>query len=249
LAPPPPHSGADGCGSGGERGGADEHIAYTTWQTDYMTGVPGGHWAGKFLAVCDPDPPPTRPGLFREVLMQPLAGDRIIDANLAVAQANEGLRVHGLLNRDNYRAALQAGQPGIPVLVQRLDRLDSFYSIVPITEPTGAIPLVVAVNARTGIYLQSAVRNIGQGSVFALIERNAANRLVVGHAIQLPEPLGRLLVRPEAVCHYPTLVWKPCRESLSPFFPFHLFTVGNHPIYVRSDGAVFTALHDAYQGI
>jgi hypothetical protein len=249
AAPPPPHSGTDGCGSGANRGIADEHIAYTTWQADYMTGVPGGHWAGKFIAVCDPDPPPTRPGQFRQMLMRPLPGDRIIDANLAVARANEGLQVHGLLDRDSYRLAHQSGRPGTPVLVQRLDRLDNFYSIVPITEPGGTTPLVIAVDARTGVYLQSAVRSAAHGSVFVLNDRNAASQLVVGRSIQLTEPLGRLLVRPEAICYHPTLVWKPCRESLSPFFPFHLFTVGNHPIYVRSDGAVFTALHDSYQGI
>jgi hypothetical protein len=134
-APPPPHLGTDGCGSGANRGVADEHIAYTTWQTDYMTGVPGGHWAGKFIAVCDPDPPPSRPGRCREVLMPPLAGDRIIDPTVAVARANEGL-----LDRDSYRVALQSGRPGTPVLVQRLDRLDTFYSIVPITEPAGTTP-------------------------------------------------------------------------------------------------------------
>jgi len=36
------------------------------------------------------------------------------------------------------------------------------------------------------------------------------------------------------------LVWKPCMESLSPFFPFHMFTVGAHGIYVRTDGVIFT---------
>jgi len=176
------------------RGVADEHIAYTTWQTDYMTGDPGRHWAGKFIAVCDPDPPPTRPGRFREMLMPRLPGDRIIDPTVAVARANEGLQVHGLLDRDSYRAALQSGRPGTPILVQRLDRLDSFYSIVPITEPTGTTPLVIAVDARTGVYLQSAVRSAAQGNVFVLNDRNAASQLVIGRTLQLTEPLGRLLV-------------------------------------------------------
>jgi len=249
AAPPPPHSGADGCGNGGNRGVADEHIAYTTWQSDYMTGVPGGHWAGKFVAVCDPDPPPSRPGIFREILMRPLPGHRLITADVALARANEGLRVHGLLDLDTHKRALTGTQPGQPVLVQRLDRLDSFYFIVPFSEPAGTTALAVAVDARTGVYRQSIVRTAGQGTVLSLNDRQAASRVLVGRTIELPARLGRILVRPEAICHYPTLVWKPCLESLSPFYPFHQFTVGSHHIYVRNDGAVFTELHDNYRGI
>jgi hypothetical protein len=66
---------------------------------------------------------------------------------------------------------------------------------------------------------------------------------------ELEEPLGRLLVRPEAFCLYPTLVWKPCRESLSPFWPFHMFIIGDYRLYVRIDGAIFTRLHDDQRGI
>lgn len=72
---------------------------------------------------------------------------------------------------------------------------------------------------------------------------------LVGRRLDLPDRLGRILVRPEALCQYPLLVWKPCRESLSPYFPFHLFTAGDQHIYVRTDGAVFTRLHDTDRGI
>ena len=51
--PPPPHSVGDGCGTGGNRGVADEHITYQKWQDTYMTGVNFGHWNGQFVAVCD----------------------------------------------------------------------------------------------------------------------------------------------------------------------------------------------------
>ena len=62
LAPPPPHTdGTDGCGTGGSRGLANENISYSTWQSTYMTGIPGGYWGGKFVAVADPAPAPTLP--------------------------------------------------------------------------------------------------------------------------------------------------------------------------------------------
>ena len=61
-APPPMHSVNDGCGTGGDRGIANEHVTYATWQSTYMTGIPMGYWNGKFVAVCDPEPPPNRGG-------------------------------------------------------------------------------------------------------------------------------------------------------------------------------------------
>src|SRR5215472_10854924 len=167
VAPPPPHSVSDGCGTGGDRGVADEHIAYSTWQTDYMTGIPGGYWAGKFVGVCDPDPPPSRPGVFREILMQPLPGNQLIATDRAVARAEEGIKAYSLHDLDSFRASLNNVQAGRPVLVQRLDRLDSFYYIVPFTGTGGGTSAAVAVDARTGVYRQSVVRRSGQASVVA----------------------------------------------------------------------------------
>ncbi|MFP3559165.1 hypothetical protein SB861_52320 [Paraburkholderia sp. SIMBA_049] len=227
---------------------ADEHIAYTTWQTDYMTGVPGGLWAGKFVAVCDPDPPPSRPGRH-EVLMSPLSGERIIDRDLVVDRVREGFQAYGLLGKNVFSDALQTSQAGDPILVHRLDRHDTFYYITPFFREDRTLSLMVAVDARTGIYLQSIVGDDLNDRSFMLHNREAAAQQVIGQTIQLPEPLGRIIIRPEAVCQHPTLVWKPCRESLSPFFPFHLFTVGHYGIYVRADGAVFSHLRSDYRGI
>ena len=60
---------------------------------------------------------------------------------------------------------------------------------------------------------------------------------------------GRLTVRREAYCLYPTLVWRPCRESLSPFVPFHMVTAGSHRVYVRLDGRIFAGLRLYNPGI
>ncbi|MFM0632786.1 C39 family peptidase [Paraburkholderia xenovorans] len=249
LASPPPHSATDGCGGGGTRGIADEHISYVAWQSSYMTGVPAGHWAGKFVAICDPDPPPSRPGRPPEMMMKPLSGERIIDSALAVQQAEEGLKVYGLLNKESFRKAAQGASAGKPVLVQRLDRPDSFYYITPFSRPDGTVPLLVANDARTGIYLQSAAGHDMLQGMSLMLDTKAASGLIVGRKIELPERLGRIMVRAEGMSQHPALVWKPCRESMSPLMPFHLFTVGEHRVYVRIDGAIFTSLHDNGCGI
>jgi hypothetical protein len=80
-----------------------------------------------------------------------------------------------LLQRDNYARAVKVCQATEPLLVQRLDLSDTFYYIVPYVQSGGAISLVVAVDARTGVYRQSAVRSAGQGSIVTFNDRQVAN--------------------------------------------------------------------------
>ena len=98
LAPPPPHSATDGCGSGCNRGLANEHIAYATWRSTYMTGVPGGHWNGKFVAVCGPEPPAERGGPVRIANERRGRGDLLAHQALT-RSATDGLKAYGLLKR------------------------------------------------------------------------------------------------------------------------------------------------------
>jgi hypothetical protein len=247
LAPPPPHSGADGCGGGGDRGIVDEHVSYTAWHDTYMTGVPGGYWAGQYLAVCDPEPLPPRVGTAAFTGKR-IQSDRLIAGRQAVDLSLDGLKQYGLTELENYKAVLGRAKLGNAVLVQRLDHPDKYYYVVPASEGD-TNPLAVVLDGRTGEYLQSAVQRGGRGNVFHTIDTKAVRERVVGRTLQLPGLLGRFTVRPEAFCQYPVLVWKPCRESLSPLYPFHLFTSGAYHVYVRVDGAIFTELHDTDRGI
>ena len=47
---------------------------------------------------------------------------------------------------------------------------------------------------------------------------------------------------------YPTLVWRPCQESRSPYYPFHQIAVGGVTIYVGYDGRVYPTLHNMGRG-
>lgn len=249
--PPPPHSAGDGCGTGGTHGIADEHVSYSAWQSSYMTGVPGGYWQGKYIAVCDPEPPADRVG------QQPspphrMDGERLLTSKEAMSRALDGLKSFGLLERDSWKKSLANTSPRQPILVQRLDRLDSFYYIVPMTNKTGkATPVLVSVDGRYGDYQQAISLSDRGADLLADLDfdSRSATKRVLGERIELGNTLGQLVFRAGAYCVYPTLVWKPCRESLSPFYPFHMITVGDHRIYVRVDGQVFTELHDKDRGI
>jgi hypothetical protein len=246
LAPPPPHTAGDGCGTGGNRGLANEHVTYAAWQSTYMTGVPGGYWAGKFVAVCDPEPPAQRGGPMRRPQERRGKGE-LLTPSMTRELAVAGLRDYGLLERKEWSAALRSAKPQPGVLVQRLDRLDSYYALVPFDTNRGTVAYA-AVDARWGDYLQAVLLPRPQ-SPKSRLTLEQAFKSVLGKRIELGERQGRLLVRKEAVCMYPHLVWRPCLESLSPYYPFYMFVVGRHRIYVRIDGAVFTALTLDVKGI
>jgi hypothetical protein len=110
------------------------------------------------------------------------------------------------------------------------------------------VPLAIIVDGRTGVYDESIVSASGTEAVLSLSRPEDAEKKLIGQDIQLPGLLGRLHVLGETLGRHPTMVWKPCRESLSPYEPFHLFTSGGHQIYVRSDGEIFAALHDQDRG-
>jgi hypothetical protein len=44
-------------------------------------------------------------------------------------------------------------------------------------------------------------------------------------------------------------VWRPCDQSLSPYYPFKMVSYGGNRLYVRSDGHVFTSLTTTGRGI
>jgi hypothetical protein len=245
---PPPHGAADGCGGGGLRGVANEHIAYATWQSQYMTpNVYGTAWAGKFVAVCDPDPPPSRPGRLMAQVARG-GGTALMAAASVGTLAMAGVSRYGLDQRPDWGPALNNATAGTPLLVQRLDAVDSYYYIVPFTDASGDVRAAVSVNARTGDYRQSIMVDPGGPGILTGLDDDQIRALTIGKKFNLPNRQGRLFVREEAAALSPTLVWQPCLESLSPFYPFHLVSVGAFNLYVRVDGQVFTELHTDIPG-
>lgn len=243
--PPPPHSATDNCGTGGTRGVADENISYSTWQSTYMTGVTWGHWNGKFVAVCDPDPPPAPPRVRQ---IPRLVGHQLLAAPAAIQHAQSALQSTGLAKRAKWSAVLGRTTPAEPVLVQRLDRRDEYYYVVPMGADAHHMQVVVSIDAMTGRYRQAALLG-APAPRLARIDPAVEVQKLAGHRVELDERRGFITLQPHGVSVHPTWVWKPCRESLSPYYPFQLITVGAHRLYKRSDGHIFTALHDTDHGI
>jgi len=243
--PVPPHKTKDGCGTGEDRGLAPHHVTFVEWRDHYMTGVPSGYWQGKFIAVCDPDPPPTLPGEAHPPANEH-DGEDIISPGRAAAGAVAGLKSHGLYERQDWASILRSTKPGRPLLVQRLDRLDRYYYIVPFLRGRVSTSAFALVDAKRGDYRQCAALSAPKAVRFP--DPQESLRRSIGKKYELPDRQGILVVRPQSVSMLPVLVWRTCVESLSPYYPFHVVTVGDHRLYIRIDGEIFTALHDAGPG-
>ena len=248
TAPPPPHGTGDNCGGGGSLGVADEHLSYTAWRRDYMTGVPGGYWGGRFVAVGDPAPPPARHPQNQNSARPEFDGARLLPADRAASLAMRALQQQGLTDRPAWKAALEGTSDGEPVLVQRLDRADSFYWIVPRVR-NGLAVVATIIDGRDGEYLQARMLREPRESVLLLLTRAEIEERISGTRHRLPGREGELFVRPGLATIGENWVWRPCRESLSPFYPFKLVTYGAHRLYVRSDGEVFTSLTTSERGL
>lgn len=246
---PPPHTSGDVCGSGGARGVADEHISYSTWQTDYMTGIPSGHWGGKFVAVCDPEPPGRSVPVERVPWQPRFDGRELLSAEVAANLSLELADEAGLTTRARWRKALGDRVVGEPVLVQRLDRQDSYYYLVPRGGEGDLATSVVALDARFGTYQQSRILTRRRLPALVTLGREEVDEHVFGRVHTLQGRLGEIRIRPEIACVSRHWVWRPCRESLSPYYPFKLVTYGNHRFYLRSDGRMFAGLTTNARGI
>jgi hypothetical protein len=252
LAPPPPHGAADNCGSGGNRGTADQMISYSQWRNTYMTGAnyhPQGHWQGLFVAICDPDPPPPRRGISarREVRFD---GSRLIEREEAMLLAKEMIEKRKLPEDENWIAAFRDANATDTITVQRLDRLDEYYTIVPMmSNKARGASAALSFDARFGDFQQAIVFPKPEVILANPPTSEAVLKQVVGKTIELEKHRGPLRLRKGAVNVFQHWVWKPCMESLSPFWPFRMLTSGGHTVYVRIDGQVFPTLHENFLGL
>jgi hypothetical protein len=246
LAPPPPHADPDACGTGGNRGSANEYVPYSEWRNTYLTGCDAygvGH--AQFISVCDP----------RRQLLHSLKivghtpvkdGSRLIAEKEALELAARGLEAHTRSGEKcSLTSALTGARPKTAHLVQRLDRRDEFYYLVTVYQDDKPSAIVRG----DGLYgtFQGALALAGTDRA-PIIEREAALAAARNAVIDRGDGAGRIPLRDGAFSVYPTLVWRPCQESRSPFYPFYQITVGGLNIYVGYDGRVYPILHDLGRG-
>ena len=131
------------------------------------------------------------------------------------------------------------------MLVQRLDQLDTFYYVVPMIR-NDRITSLFSVDGLYGNFRGGHVLDNPVTKPF--VDRDEVIKKVLNGPIDLGEQLGKIVIRDGAYCFYPLLVWKPCYESRSPYYPFYMISVGGRSIYIGYDGVVYPELHEMGRG-
>ena len=129
-----------------------------------------------------------------------------------------------------------------PLLVQRLDRNDNYYYIVPCRRDQG-ITARLSVNAISGRFMEASAIEVEGLTLPPYVEPMLTG--FFGSSFDLPAVSGRIL-RAGTVGQHPVLAWRPCSESQTPFLPFYLLTVGDRVVYWRVDGTRYDHLNQGF---
>ncbi len=138
------------------------------------------------------------------------------------------------------KVALQSAEPQSPTLVQRIDRKDEYYFIVPFSIASRETARFI-IDAFGGKLKEASGVTESEKSLQRYVSpQDALDRMLTARASSRLK--WDFAFRREHVGLHPVMVWKPCRQSPSPFWPFYQFSVGGSLVYLRVDGQLFNAL-------
>ena len=226
------------------------YLDWIEWRDTYLSFVPCGAYKNKMVVLggvrvaAPPIRPPQAPTNLRILSVpppDPLAMIKsIIPPEQAIQRATEQL---GALRTSRLRAAVQAVEAKVALLVQRLDDPDLYYYIVTFQGAAKETARVV-VDAFDGTFRQATGIEREGDSLAPYVPPTAALSRLQSEAEIAPDAL-RFRVRAGTVGQHPVLVWKPCKQSTSPFLPFYQLSVGDSFVYYRVDGKEFDALTES----
>lgn len=244
--PPSLHNSTDQCGIN-SLGRLSSPISYEDWRSWMTPNNRGTKWRGMFVVIADPDPPPPSSAAAIAGVAPASDMDGIGD-DIVIGGAFGGIRTFGLDKHKDWAALLTGAQAQRPVLrVRRLDRSGDDYFLVPIRQGN-QLNVVVLVSARSGKYLQAIAAPGPRNSDIVYLDGGSVVSSLAGKQVQCDLPPYRLSMPSEKWSVDAGLVWMPCRESLSPYFPFYVLISEQQRLYVRIDGKVFDRLNPVAGG-
>lgn len=240
----PPHAETDACGCNlmPNYGISNEFVKLNFWLSTYLktTSYPGTN--GPQAVAIMFNPPIIK--LSRKVKMTrqfiPIYLVKVAPDEIKESVIKE-IKEMGFDSKEGIVEALDGAVPGEPTLVQRLDMPGIYYYLAPIKRQK-SITAMAIMDAGEGkldgftVY-QKPIKKF-------LMSRKEVTKKISGQIVDLGENRGKLVFLEGTFDVSPTMVWKPCRESLSPYYPFHVATIGDKHVYIGYDGTVYPVLHD-----
>ncbi len=241
---PPPHTDNDICGTIGDTiGSSDEFVSYAEWEDDWLTPVGFTQNSTPSMVAVFKVPYKEKKLGRIELVKHKFIPEKniIIDAKVLKSITVDEARAHGLFENKRYASALKNALPANPILVQRLDKKDSYYYIVPMVREK-SITSTALIDAVSGVLLGFTPFKKPVDKLF--MTQDEIMKKLAQHPVNLEDDQAKLKLREGAYSIHPAMVWKLCKESLSKYHPFYMVTIGKTKVYVGWDGKVYTRLHD-----
>jgi hypothetical protein len=150
----------------------------------------------------------------------------LISPREAIKAAIDGIKTYDLERNQLIAIAMRSGSVNDPLLIKRLDLPEQAYYLVPWSKGE-RISLIVEVDAVSGL-MRSAT---------------PIPELAIHHFLSQEEALEAVSRKfPGSTFGKPQMVWRPCRESSSPLYPFYEIPFDNATLFVDMKETIFTSL-------
>ncbi len=199
-------------------------------------------------------PPPTEESPIQPPLLPPPplpmmsfdATNKVFFRDITEKSVRDQMESFGLFTRTPCNAYLSGTTFGTPRLVRRLDVIGRDYYLIPMLKPDGNSTAMVRVDAPTGTYLDSLYYSenpfIFDKSQLQQAWMQSITQLLTNFDKKLGVPFANQIKEPAT-----EMVWLPCKESRSAFFPFYVIKVPEVKtptmrFLVRADWRIFLKL-------
>jgi len=241
--PPCPHGPDDNCGLGGRYGSPSTYVTTFGWKKHY--------WYSPFRAAGTVDAP-----IYTTVCFEPTGlaelgpssvaasaecsePQRTITEDEAKLAVTEGIQEHGLAAAGPLQCFLAGVLPGDASCEESHPHDGDEYWQVNLARPDDPQVAVGFVDAVTGEFLGIQAPPSETPIPIELYE------FVVAALRNDSDVIDGGLDPSTAVVHS-RRVWRPCHESMSPYYAFVRATLGSTDYYINNAGKVYRKLHDGH---
>lgn len=207
--------------------------------TDVPVNHPGGRIAWRPPTGESPIQPPPLPPPPLPMVPFDMPDKKFDEKEIKIEWIRQQMERFGLFANRPCSTYLSGTTFGMPRLVRRLDVIGRNYYLIPMLKPDGNSSAMIRVDAPTGQYLDSLYYSENPFIFDKSQLRQTWFQSISQQLTQFDSKLGKAFST--QISEPATeMVWLPCRESISAFFPFYVIKPEpNRRVPVRVDWKLF----------